>query len=51
MVHNGCSRHMTGDKSKFAKLELKKEGFVTYGGNNKGRITYSTSTTCFQLKG
>jgi len=29
---------MTGDKSKFAKLELKQEGFVTYGDNNKGRI-------------
>ena len=32
------SRHMTGDKSKFAKMELKDEGFVTYGDNNKGRI-------------
>jgi len=29
---------MTGDKAKFAKLELKEEGFVTYGDNNKGRI-------------
>jgi len=29
---------MTGDKTKFAKLELKEEGFVTYGDNNKGRI-------------
>jgi len=29
---------MTGDKTKFAKLELKEEGFVTYGNNNKGRI-------------
>jgi len=29
---------MTGDKSKFAKLELKDEGFVTYGDNNKGKI-------------
>jgi len=31
-------RHITGDKSKFAKLELKDEGFVTYGENYKGRI-------------
>jgi len=29
---------MTGDKTKFAKLELKEEGFVTYGDNNNGRI-------------
>jgi len=29
---------MTGDKSKFAKLELKDEGFLTFGDNNKGRI-------------
>jgi len=29
---------MIGDKSKFAKLKLKDEGFVTYGDNNKGKI-------------
>jgi len=29
---------MTGDKTKFAKLELNEEEFVTYGDNNKGRI-------------
>jgi len=29
---------MIGDKSKFANLELKDEGFVTYGDNSKGRI-------------
>jgi len=29
---------MTGDKTKFAKLELKEKGFVTCGDNNKGRI-------------
>ena len=37
-LDSGCSRHVTGDKTKFAKLELKEEGFVTYGDNNKGRI-------------
>jgi len=37
-LDSGCSRHMTEDKTKFAKLELKEEGFVTYGDNNKGRI-------------
>jgi len=29
---------MTGVKTKFAKLELKEEEFVTYGDNNKVRI-------------
>jgi len=29
---------MRRDKTKFAKLELKEEWFVTYGDNNKGRI-------------
>jgi len=29
---------MTGDKTKFVKLELKEEGFVFYGDNNNGRI-------------
>jgi len=29
---------MTSDKTKFAKFELKDEGFVTYGDKNKGKI-------------
>ena len=37
-LDSGCSTHMTGDKTKFEKLELKDESFVTYGDNNKGRI-------------
>nr|KYP31481.1 hypothetical protein KK1_048179 [Cajanus cajan] len=37
-LDSGCSRHMTGDPSKFSSLKLKKEGFVTYGDNNKGKI-------------
>ena len=37
-LDSGCSRHMTSDKTKFAKLELKNERLVTYGDNNKGRI-------------
>ena len=37
-LDSGCSRHMTGDKSRFEKFEPKSEGFVTYGDNNKGRI-------------
>ena len=27
-LDSGCSRHMTGDKAKFAKLELKEEGLI-----------------------
>jgi len=37
-LDSGCSRDMIGNKTKFAKLELKEKGFVTYGDNNKGRI-------------
>jgi len=38
-LDNGCSRHMTSDKTKFAKLEFKKEeGLMTYRDNNKRRI-------------
>jgi len=37
-LNNGCSRHMTGDKSKFQSLMKKSQGHVTYGDNNKGKI-------------
>nr|KYP31141.1 hypothetical protein KK1_048850 [Cajanus cajan] len=37
-LDSGCSRHMTGEPSKFSSMKLKNEGFVTYGDNNKGRI-------------
>nr|KYP52978.1 Retrovirus-related Pol polyprotein from transposon TNT 1-94 [Cajanus cajan] len=37
-IDSGCSRHMTGDPSKFSSLKLKNEGSITYGDNNKGRI-------------
>nr|XP_027186330.1 uncharacterized protein LOC113784373 [Cicer arietinum] len=37
-LDNGCSKHMTGDKSKFLSLDLKDGGFVKYGDNNKGKI-------------
>ena len=33
-----CSRHMTGDESKFAFLTKKNGGYVTFGDNAKGRI-------------
>ena len=37
-LDSGCSKHMTGDKSQFAKIELKEGGFVTFGDNAKGKI-------------
>ena len=37
-MDSGCSRHMTGDESKFAFLTRRKGGYVTFGDNGKGRI-------------
>ena len=37
-VDSGCSRHMTGDKSKFVNLKLKDGGKVSFGGNQSGKI-------------
>ena len=37
-MDSGCSRHMTGDESKFAFLTKRKGGYVTFGDNSKGRI-------------
>ena len=33
-----CSRHMTGDKEQFHKLNAKDAGHVTFGDNAKGKI-------------
>ena len=37
-MDSGCSRHMTGDESKFAFLTRRKGGYVAFGDNGKGRI-------------
>ncbi|RVW45267.1 hypothetical protein CK203_110174 [Vitis vinifera] len=37
-LDSGCSRHMTGDESKFAFLTKRKGGYVTFGDNSKERI-------------
>jgi len=37
-LDSGCSKHMSGDKSKFVNINFKQEGHVTYGDNNKGKI-------------
>jgi len=37
-LDSGCSKHITGDTSKFVNIIFKQEGHVTYGDNNKGRI-------------
>ena len=37
-LNSGCSRHMTGDESKFVFLTRRKLGYVTFGDNMKGKI-------------
>ena len=38
-LDNGCSKHMTGDKSKFVNITFKQEGHVTYV-DNKGKDSW-----------
>ena len=37
-LDSGCSKHMTGDKSKFLSLSAYYGGTVTFGDNQKGEI-------------
>src|ERR1044072_9262210 len=37
-LDSGCSRHMTGERHLFQRLELKAGGVVGFGGNQKGKI-------------
>ena len=37
-IDSGCSKHMTGDASKFTHISPKTSGHVTYGDNNKDRV-------------
>jgi hypothetical protein len=37
-IDNGCSKHMTGDKSKFLTLSENKSGNVTFGNDAPGKI-------------
>ncbi|XP_014506421.1 uncharacterized protein LOC106766185 [Vigna radiata var. radiata] len=37
-LDSGCSRHITGDPTKFISISYKTSGHVTYGDNNKGKI-------------
>ncbi|RVX21766.1 Retrovirus-related Pol polyprotein from transposon RE1 [Vitis vinifera] len=37
-LDSGCSRHMTGNESKFVFLTKRKGGYVTFGDNSKRRI-------------
>jgi len=37
-IDSECSKHMTGDVSKFTTISPKKSGHVTYGDNNKDKI-------------
>ena len=48
-MDSGCSRHMTGDESKFVFLTRRKGGYVTFGDNGKGRIIRHGSITTLHL--
>ena len=37
-LDSGCSRHMTGDESKFPFLTKKNRVYVIFGDNTKGKI-------------
>src|ERR1044072_3434847 len=37
-LDSGCSRHMTGERHMFQRLELNAGGVVGFGGNQKGKI-------------
>ena len=37
-LNSGCSRHMTGNKEQFYKLDVKDWGHVTFEDNAKGKI-------------
>ena len=37
-LDSGCSRHITGNKEQFYKLDAKDGGHVTFGDNAKGKI-------------
>jgi len=37
-LDSGCSRHMTGERSKLTDFVSKEGGCATFGDNNKGRI-------------
>ena len=37
-IDNGCSKHMSGDKSKFLSLTENKSGNLTFGNDALGKI-------------
>ena len=37
-LDSGCTRHMTGNQSKFVNLSRKDGGLVTFGDNKEGKI-------------
>ncbi|XP_061360887.1 uncharacterized protein LOC133304840 [Gastrolobium bilobum] len=53
VLDSGCSRHMTGDSTKFLSITRKEHGHVSYGDNNKGKIlgigkVGNSSSTCIE---
>ncbi|KAK9031776.1 hypothetical protein V6N11_056065 [Hibiscus sabdariffa] len=49
-LDSGCSRHMTGDKSRFLEFKSKSGGVVTFGDNSKGNIEGIGSIGKFDAK-
>ncbi|XP_021723901.1 uncharacterized protein LOC110691287 [Chenopodium quinoa] len=45
-LDNSCSKHMTGDKSRFLSLNAYYGGIVTFGDNMKGNSISFTSNLC-----
>ncbi|XP_061345699.1 uncharacterized protein LOC133291453 [Gastrolobium bilobum] len=53
VLDSGCSRHMTGDITKFLSITRKEHGHVSYGDNNKEKIlgiekVGNSSSTCIE---
>ena len=48
-LDNGCSRHMTGDRSLFKVFEFKKCGNVTFGDGSKSQIKGKGTISLLEL--
>ncbi|GJV22713.1 hypothetical protein Tco_1375408 [Tanacetum coccineum] len=50
VVDSGCSSHMTGNKAYLSDYEDYNEGFVAFGSDPKGGLTFSLSHKCVTRK-
>ena len=49
-VDSGCSRHTTGDISHLKEIQIINEGYVSFAGKEKGKITQMGTVTNGVLK-